>query len=270
MGLGFFGLDDIQGCLMQPDIVDLQEFYLSRPGHWARVAIARHINELWPDLSRRRLLGVGYAAPFLTEMPKAQQRMALMPAWQGAARWPKKGLNATFMSRDDDLPLPDRSVDRILIVHGLECCRNPAKMLRETWRVLADGGRLIAVVPNRTGLWSLSDSTPFGTGRPYSLGQVTATLRSNLFMPVAQARALYMPPVRSKTLFRLARPAERIIGALLPQISGAIIVEAEKQIYAGSPVAEISRASTGRYLPIPQSVAARERRNISTARRNRN
>jgi SAM-dependent methyltransferase len=255
---------------MQPDILDLQEFYQSRQGRWARWNISRQLRELWPDVRDMRLLGLGYATPYLGEFSECELYVAMMPAWQGASRWPRNGANSTFMSRDDELPLADRSVDRILIVHSLECTRNPARLLREAWRVLADGGRLIAVVPNRTGLWALSEATPFGTGRPYSMTQLEVTLRSNLFATLSEARALYFPPVDSRMMMRLAVPAEKIGAALLPQLSGAIIVEAEKQIYAGTPASVSRRSRARRYLPIPQGVAARDRRDPQSSRRDRN
>ena len=36
--------------------------------------------------------------------------------------------------------------------------------LREIWRVLAAGGRVILVVPNRAGIWARTEATPFGHG----------------------------------------------------------------------------------------------------------
>ena len=42
------------------------------------------------------------------------------------------------------------------------------QMLREVWRVLAPSGRLMAVIPNRRGVWTRTDTTPFGHGRPFT------------------------------------------------------------------------------------------------------
>ena len=67
-----------------------------------------------------------------------------------------------------------RAVDRVLLVHALEMAHDPGALLREVWRVLAAGGRLLAVVPNRRGLWARMDTTPFGHGRPYSRTQINA------------------------------------------------------------------------------------------------
>ena len=72
-----------------------------------------------------------------------------------------------------ELPLPDAAVDRVLLVHALEMSHDATALLREVWRVLASGGQLLAVVPNRRGLWARMDTTPFGHGRPYSRSQIT-------------------------------------------------------------------------------------------------
>jgi SAM-dependent methyltransferase len=102
-----------------------------------------------------------------------------------------------------DLPLPDRSVDRVLLVHAVECTEQIRPFLREIWRVMADGGRLVTVAPTRAGLWSQLDRSPFYQGHPYSPGQVSALLRANMFAPLP-ARALYMPPTKSRLMLRSA------------------------------------------------------------------
>ena len=56
--------------------------------------------------------------------------------------------------------LPDASIDRVLAVHSLEMAANARDQLREIWRVLAPGGRVILVVPNRRGLWARGEATP--------------------------------------------------------------------------------------------------------------
>ena len=61
------------------------------------------------------------------------------------------GPNQTVLASEDELPLVDRSVDRVLMVH-LESAEQGRRLLREVWRVLADGGQALIVVPNRRGL----------------------------------------------------------------------------------------------------------------------
>ena len=73
-------------------------------------------------------------------------------------------------------------------------------MLQEIWRVLAPGGRLLAVVPNRSGIWARVEAIPFGCGRPFGKTQLTALLRDALFSPLNWTEALAVPPFRARSL----------------------------------------------------------------------
>ena len=241
---------------MRPEVDDLRRFYTTRQGQLARRLILHQLKALWPDLSGMSVAGFGYAAPFLGGFEQAARTVALMPATQGACRWPAEGGGRTGLVREDELPLADGSVDRALLVHALECCTNVPRLIREIWRVLADGGRMVVVVPNRRGLWSLSDRTPFGHGQPYSRGQLERTLGSQLFTPVAERMALFMPPTQSRLLLRLAIPAERLGLGFARQFAGVVLVEAEKRIYVGTGIPELGRSRSRRYAPILDGLAA--------------
>jgi hypothetical protein len=125
-------------------------------------------------------------------------------------------------------------MDRVLLVHALECTEQMRPMLREIWRVLADGGRLIVIAPNRTGLWAQLERTPFATGHPYSAGQLSRLLRNTMFTPMQEARALYVPPTNSRMMLRAAPAFERIGQRWLTSLSGVVMVEAAKQLYAAT------------------------------------
>lgn len=241
---------------MRPEVDDLRRFYTTRQGQLARRLILHQLKALWPDLSGMSVAGFGYAAPFLGGFEQAARTVALMPATQGACRWPAEGGGRTGLVREDELPLADGSVDRAILVHALECCTNVPRLIREIWRVLADGGRMVVVVPNRRGLWALSDRTPFGYGQPYSKGQLERTLGSQLFTPLAERSALFMPPSQSRVLQRLAIPAERLGLGIARQFAGVVLVEAEKRIYVGTGLPELSRARARRYAPVLDGMAA--------------
>ena len=243
---------------MRPDVDDLRSFYATRQGQLARRLIHHQLKALWPDLAGRTVLGFGYAAPFLSGLDTASRTVALMPAPQGACRWPPEGPGRTALAREEELPLADGSIDRVLLVHALECCTNVPRLIREVWRVLADGGRIVAVVPNRRGLWCLSDRTPFGHGQPYSRGQLERTLNSHLFTPWAERTALFLPPTRSRLLLRLAIPAERLGLGFARQFAGVVLIEAEKQIYVGTAATApaLARGGVRRYVPVVEGLAA--------------
>jgi SAM-dependent methyltransferase len=108
-------------------------------------------------------------------------------------------------------------------------------LLREVWRVLASGGRLLAVVPNRRGLWARMDTTPFGHGRPYSRSQIVQLLRETWFTPTGWSEALYVPPIGRGWFLRSAAIWERTGSTISAPFPGVHIVEASKQVYRAVP-----------------------------------
>jgi len=218
------------------DVVDLRNFYAQHLGVVARRFIGRGIRARWPDTSTMRVLGIGYATPYLGLFREEAERcLALMPAPQGVVRWPSARPALTALVEEDELPLTDSAVDRVLLVHALEVSPDPAELLREAWRVLAAGGRLLAVVPNRRGVWARMDTTPFGHGRPYSRTQITQLLRDTWFTPTGWGEALYVPPISGSLFLRSAVAWERTGATLSAPFAGVHIVEATKQVYRAIP-----------------------------------
>jgi len=222
---------------MWSDVVDLRDFYETRLGQVTRHMVRRGIRAVWPNLRGQALLGLGYATPYLRQFRgEAERVIAIMPAPQGVLHWPPEGPGAVALADETELPLPDSSMDRVLLVHALESTEHLRDMLRETWRVLTDEGRALVVVPNRRGIWARLDRTPLGWGHPYSAAQLSHLLRDQMFTPTRTERALFVPPTRSRTLLRSAPALERLGKNWFPTFSGVILVEAGKQLYAATAV----------------------------------
>ena len=221
---------------MSIDVIDLRDFYSQRLGIVARQLINRGIRERWPNAQGQRVLGVGYPTPYLGLFREDSERcIAFMPAAQGVLKWPTARPTLATLVDEFSMPLPDAAVDRVLLVHALEMSDDPEGLLREVWRVLAPSGRVIAVIPNRRGVWTRTDNTPFGHGRPYSRSQITQLLRQTWFTPASWGEALFMPPVAGGWFLRSALAWERVGAALSLPFAGVHIVEATKQVYRAIP-----------------------------------
>ena len=222
---------------MALDVVDLRSFYAQPLGMVARRFVSRAIRARWSNVTGDRMVGLGYPTPYLGVFrDEAERTLAFMPAHQGVMYWPTRGPSLAALVETGELPLPDASIDRVLCVHLIEMSADPAEVLREVWRALSAGGRLLAVVPNRAGLWARIDSTPFGQGRPYSKSQIIHLLRETWFTPVGWSEALYLPPVPRGLLLRSAVAWERVGASLGLPFAGVHIVEATKQVYRPAPV----------------------------------
>lgn len=213
---------------MYLDITELQAFYASPLGRTAQMLIRARLVEAWPDLGGGVTVGFGYAGPLLRGLEGTRPPVLLMPAEQGVARWPRGQPNRAALADGDYLPLADASVDRLVVVHALEHAENTRKLLREFWRVLSPEGRIMVVVPHRRSPWSFTERTPFGHGRPYSVGQVGRLLNDSLFETAGWRGALHAPPGP----LSLLRWAERPGAQLWPTLAGVLLVEAVKVVEA--------------------------------------
>lgn len=237
------------------DVGDLHRFYQTPLGVMTRRLIRNRIRSLWPDLAAKNVLAIGYGTPYLRPyLSETERTIALMPDRQGVIRWPSDEPCCVALTEEATLPLPDKSMDRILLVHAVEFSEQLGPFLREIWRVLADGGRVLVVVPNRRGVWARLERTPFGHGRPFSHGQLNRLLRGAMFLPGATATALHMPPGRRRLFVRLAPTMEKLGQRWGVPFYGVLMVEAEKQVYA-APL----QPSRARWRRVPSIAPARNR-----------
>lgn len=241
---------------MYLDVATLRDFYATPLGQIARRLLARRIRAQWGPASGDTIVSLGFGTPFIgSYRGEAGCLAALMPARQGALVWPSSLPVLSALVEDDQLPLRDNSVDRILAVHCLEVTEHVMPLLRELWRVLKPEGRLTIVVPNRRGVWAHVETTPFGHGSPYSRSQLDRLLHQCLFTPLNFETALHLPPFDRSILVRSATAWERLGQRVSPGLGGVLLVEARKEMMApikGKPV----RAKALRVLaPIRQAAA---------------
>ena len=230
---------------MPLDATDLRDFYATPLGQMVRRLLTHRIRGRWRRLHGLTVMGLGFAAPFMGGMRGEAARVgALMPSSQGALVWPCGSRTLSALVDEEQLPLADNSVDRLLAVHCLEAAGRERPLLREMWRVLAPEGRLLMIVPNRRGVWARVDSTPFGHGRPYSRGQVGALLGEALLTPVDWAGALYLPPLERSLVLRSAPAIERMGAKATGAFGGVILVEARKELQAPIGLGGSARHST--------------------------
>ena len=230
---------------------ELEGFYASRLGEAAAFLLLKRLGDLWGDCRNLNVLGMGYATPLLTGFAATARtcvsvtpHLGVETAWSG----PGRGVSAC-LAEEDRLPFGDGAFDRIVLLHAIEEADSPRAVLREAWRVLAPEGRLLVAVANRKGLWSLSESTPFGHGRPWTRRQLIAYLNDHLFQVTASTTAVHLPPIKWGPLASGAEGWERFGEVFAPGLGGVVMVEAVKHLYArpgGGAAAAVTELAPGR------------------------
>ena len=222
---------------MSIDARDATEFYATTLGGLTANLLRGELRRLWPNCNNLSLLGLGHTGPYLRQWREnATRTIAVSPQNFGTIPWPAGRASLSCTAEEDNLPFPDLSFDRILLVHGLEQAGNVRHTLREVWRLLKDDGRLIVVVPNRQGMWAYWENTPFGHGEPYSKGQLARLLTSLFFQVENQKSLLYIPPLNWRLNLRAFDLWERLGSLFAPRFAGLTIAEATKDLHAVIPI----------------------------------
>ncbi len=85
---------------MSIDVVDLRNFYGQRLGVVARRFVGRGIRALWNDTAGQRVLGIGYATPYLGLFREEAERcLAFMPAGAGRGEMADRAAGAVGAGR---------------------------------------------------------------------------------------------------------------------------------------------------------------------------
>lgn len=218
---------------MHLDVQDLRNFYYRSPlGRAAQKVVRDKLTGLWPEAKGQTVVGYGFAVPLLRPfLSDARRVIGLMPGPQGVMPWPAGQPNVSVLCEEALWPLPTGMVDKLVLLHGLETSEHPSAVLDEAWRVLGPGGRAVVIVPNRAGIWSRSDRTPFGYGRPYSLSQLDAQLRLHGFVTERSLSTLYQPP-SARRIWRKMAPFLETAGRRIPVFAagGVLMAEVSKQV----------------------------------------
>ncbi|WP_238363898.1 methyltransferase domain-containing protein [Mesobacterium pallidum] len=235
---------------MHQDVQDLRNFYYrSALGRAAQKVVRAQLMHMWPEAKGLSVCGYGFALPILRPyLRDARRVVALMPGPQGVMPWPAGMPNVSVLCEEVMWPLETGHVDRLVLMHGLETSDHAALLLDEAARVLGPGGKLMVIVPNRAGLWSRSEKTPFGHGRPYSSGQLESLLGRHGFITEQHATVLYQPPSQRRFWLRMGGVMEKA-GRALPVLAGGVLmVEAAKRVQAPTGPGERIRARPLRVL----------------------
>ena len=233
---------------MHLDVNALNNFYYrTRLGQFAKWRLQESVLKLWDQSFKGTIVGFGFAPPVLSPfLARSNQTLCLMPGQQGVMPWPTELSNCCALVEETLWPIATGSIERLIVLHGLETSDEPKDLFQEIWRVLSPSAKVIFIVPNRSGWWARREATPFGQGKPYSIRQLTNQLMINRFKIEHCLTALYTPPFESLHLLRSGKVLEDLGERFSSRLgAGVILLEASKQIYA------LTRARRSIIVPKP-------------------
>lgn len=220
-----------------------ENFYKTPCGVFTAAQLARQIAALWPDLQNQRLLAVGWPFPYLA--PLLETAAAVIVATPhgtpaDTALLHRQGCPVTLVE-PDILPFYARSFDRILMIHGSEYAAHQPAFFEQAEDLLCDDGRLISVLPNRSGFWHRGTDMPFTGGHAVSESRHIRLLEEAGFAVEYRNRALFMPPLQHPLLLRFSALYEAAGNLLFPFLCGIHLCEARKDIFSGTAIRAVKR-----------------------------
>lgn len=212
-------------------VKQLCDFYKTPLGEVVQVYINDIVKKFIPESTKNQfILGLGYVTPYLTRklIPK-NTVLSFTFDKMGGITWPNTTCSHTAIVHENHLPLTNKSVDKLIVVHGLECCQNSKQLLAEINRISAPDGEILIIFPNKAGVWSHTSNTPFAHGEHYTMSQINDVLSKGGWCIQAEERFLYFPPTQSLYTQSFFAPVEMMGSYFFPYFSGLNAITAKKR-----------------------------------------
>ncbi len=215
-----------------PNVTELKEFYETPLGKFTCQKLRQKISKLWPEVSREKILGLGFALPYLPLLAYGNSCVAFMPSSIGAMK--VEDASPTAMVDITALPARNEYFDRAVLIHCMENIEETEKMLEQLWHVMKPAAKILLIVPNDNSLW-LKLNTPYKKSLSYTKMTLLHYLLFSKFSPRRISRDLFFIPSNNRSINRLTSFLGNIFWR---NYSGVLIIEAEKLIFApgGKPI----------------------------------
>lgn len=143
----------------------------------------------------------------------------------------------------DSFPFQDCSIDRILYIHDKTITKEQFDLfLRSCWKTLSDDGKIILLLPNKLGWWSVIENISLRYRNAFFIQKLNIVLKQQMFRISHYEKVLYFPPrIMNIASLRTNRILEFIGLFFVPFWGGYHLIEIEKNLYAPITVAPLKK-----------------------------
>ncbi|MGB0844101.1 MAG: class I SAM-dependent methyltransferase [Alphaproteobacteria bacterium] len=217
------------------------KYFSTALGRVSAQVLSQQIDEVFDSGRNLRVLGCGYTTPYLSGVTPMCERLIEIRTEETNSlattdRTTPKGLGSGLLALVESgaIPFSQNAFDRIVATHFLELSQHLNADLYELHRIVQPEGQLVLVVPNRMGLWSRSEQTPFAKGQPFTPTQIRHVLEQVGFKVESCKSALYFAPRNWHLNLKVSRFVEntmRWLGTWVgrPPVGGVLIVSVRKR-----------------------------------------
>ncbi|CAK7192016.1 hypothetical protein COMNV_00199 [Commensalibacter sp. Nvir] len=202
------------------------------------------LSQIWPDLYGLSLLTLGhgnYLVPQTMWYPAnyVHGQFLYDPLSSESPYFVKK----TCYLSPNNFPFQECSMDRIVYLHDTKINKYQFQaLLRSCWKTLCDHGKMMFLIPNRLGWWSLIDNLALRFRNTFLMQKINRLLTQHLFRISYYERVLYFPPQLMNRLSLCINRSLDFIGLFfVPFLGGYHLIEIEKNLFAPITMAPLKK-----------------------------
>ena len=128
---------------MHLDVENLNNFYSdSLIGQFTKKRLQESVKKLWGSQITGQIAGYGFTPPILSLfLNSSKQILCLMPGQQGVMAWPEAENNCSVLIEETSWPIETSSIDRLVVLHGLETSEKLKDLFTTIYQKFLDVGK---------------------------------------------------------------------------------------------------------------------------------
>ena len=232
----------------------LVDYYRSELGQGVKSIICKELLSIMDLTDGDSIMGLGFATSFLEDIiahcstPLGRILNLIDMDVAGFESYNVSDNYFSFFSDPEVVPLPDCSVDKVIIIHGISQKNLLPNVVRSSWRVLKDDGQLIVVFVNKNSPLHVLSSRMLPEDVAFGAGEVKSILNELMFRNI-KTQFLLKKCSKSMEMNKLLMSLFNITNKTMKtHLSGFVAVYGNKTMFATTKL-ENNKSLIKRFCP---------------------